>query len=52
MRKFVGTINLEGFKVEFEFETEDNATVEEIEITGKETAFGYIDWHYTEVKKN
>ena len=52
MRKFIGAITLEGHKCEFEFETEDNATVEEIEATGKEMASGYIDWYYTEVEEN
>ena len=50
MRKFIGVITLEGVKCEFECETEDNATNEEIEEVCKEIAFGYIDWYYTEEK--
>ena len=54
MRRFVGSIktDIDGSDCEFTFEVEDNATVEEIEEAGKETAFGYIVWHYDEVPVN
>lgn len=53
MKKYKGSINI-GFvsTQEFEFELDDDATKEEIEEAAKDEAFGFIDWHFEEVKEN
>lgn len=50
MRKFKGVIRTDkqGSECEFEFEVEDNATQEEIDKEGRESAFNYVQWYYEE----
>jgi hypothetical protein len=50
MRKFKGVVrtNKVGSGCEFEFETEDEATPEQIEEDARDAAFQHIEWHYDE----
>lgn len=49
MKKIKGYIatNKVGSTCEFEFEMDDDATLEEIEEAAREAAFDRIDWSYT-----
>lgn len=51
MRKFEGCIatNKVGSGCHFEFEVDDDATLEEIEEIARETAFQEIEWWFDEV---
>lgn len=53
MRFFKGQISTDkvGSECEFEFEVEDGATDEEIELEAKDAAFNYIYWNYEEVQQ-
>lgn len=53
MRKFKGIIstNIVGSECEFEFEVEDDATEEDIEMEARDAAFNWISWEYDEIKK-
>lgn len=50
MRTFKGSIstNKFGSECEFEFETEDDATDDQIEELAREVAFEKIEWSYKE----
>lgn len=52
MRKFIGKIQTDtvGSECDFEFEVEDDATPEQIEVEAREAAFNHVDWSYSEVK--
>jgi hypothetical protein len=52
MKQYKGTIrtNKTGSDCEFEFEVEDGASMEEIEIAAQQAAFEMVEWHYVEAK--
>lgn len=51
MKRFKGVIRTDrvGSDCEFEFEVEDNANQEEIELEAREAAFNYVEWNFHEV---
>lgn len=51
MRYFRGAISTDvvGGEVEFEFETSDDATDDEIYGIAKEEAFNWVNWYYEEI---
>jgi len=52
MRKFKGyvCIGLVGCKREFEFEVEDDCSIDEIEEIAQDEALQVVDWYFEEVR--
>lgn len=53
MKLYKGTISTTQSQsgAEFQFEMEDDSTLEEIEEAAQDAAFSFVNWHFAEVEE-